>query len=314
VAAQVKVELERDGRADRATAVVLRALLGVIEANLDGAVADLDSEYLHDLRVGVRRSRTVQRQLRRVFEPASLHNFRKEFRWLQRVTGQTRDLDVQLEDFAGLAAVVPPDLRPDLDELLRALRDRRDRAHREMVRELRSDRVTELLSGWPKYVDALEASPARHRPHAARPIARVAGRRIRRVYHETVRMGNELGPGSPAEHYHELRKRGKELRYLLELFGKPLFPGEVVEPTTRALKGVQDVLGRHQDREVQVAALHELADPSRAHGAPAANPALIQLLVARLEGDKLAARAAFARRFAPLADRQQRETVKQVFR
>ena len=72
-------------------------------------------------------------------------------------------------------------------------------------------------------------------------------------------MGGAIDDASPAEDYHELRKKGKELRYLLELFGAPLYPAEVVKPMIRTLKGLQDVLGRHQDREVQVAPLRSLA-------------------------------------------------------
>ena len=34
---------------------VLRAQLGIIEANLAGALADTDTEFLHDFRVAVRR-------------------------------------------------------------------------------------------------------------------------------------------------------------------------------------------------------------------------------------------------------------------
>ena len=67
--------------------------------------------------------------------------------------------------------------------------------------------------------------------------------------------GGRINEASPAEEYHELRKKGKELRYLLELFGAPLYPSDVVDPLVKALKGLQDVLGRHQDREVQVALL-----------------------------------------------------------
>ena len=61
---KVEVRLERGARADAAAAAVLEALLEVIEANMDGAIADLDTEFLHDLRVSVRRTRAVQRELR----------------------------------------------------------------------------------------------------------------------------------------------------------------------------------------------------------------------------------------------------------
>ncbi len=38
-------------------------LLEVMEANLEGTIADIDREFLHDFRVAVRRSRAVQREL-----------------------------------------------------------------------------------------------------------------------------------------------------------------------------------------------------------------------------------------------------------
>ena len=155
----------------------------------------------------------------------------------------------------------------------------------------------------------MERPPSKGRPDAGRPIDELAGRRIRRVYRKTVRIGSGITPGSPPEQYHELRKLGKELRYLLELFGAPLYPAEVVKPMIKSLKGFQDVLGRHQDREVQTEALRQVAEVE-----PPANPALVILLIARLDGDKLASRAAFGERFARFAEPQQRKTVKKIFR
>ncbi len=103
VSSKVDIELTAQERGDVAASVVLRRLLEVIEANLPGTLGDIDSEFLHDLRVAVRRSRAVQRELRGVFPPSELAHFRAEFRWLQRATGTARDIDVccwSLEDFA----------------------------------------------------------------------------------------------------------------------------------------------------------------------------------------------------------------------
>ena len=88
----------------------------------------------------------------------------------------------------------------------------------------------------------------------------VAGKRIRKVYKQIVTMGRAIERSSPAEDYHELRKKGKELRYLLELFGVKLFDEEAVTPFVKSLKGLQDLLGRHQDREVQIAMLRSSAE------------------------------------------------------
>jgi CHAD domain-containing protein len=128
-----------------------------------------------------------------------------------------------------------------------------------------------------------------------------------------VRMGDAIDDASPAEDYHELRKKGKELRYLLELFGSSLFDAEVVKPMIRTLKGLQDVLGRHQDREVQVALLRSLA-PEVAKADRGAE-ALMSLgaLIARLAEDERAARNEFAGSFAEFASKEQRHLVKETF-
>ena len=94
------------------------------------------------------------------------------------------------------------------------------------------------------------ADDTEDRPRAALPIEAVAADRIRKVYRRMVRDGDRIDDDSPDEDLHELRKRGKELRYLLELFGS-LFPDDVVKPTVKALKDLQDVLGHFQDRSVQ---------------------------------------------------------------
>jgi CHAD domain-containing protein len=311
--AKVEVPLRFDQRADGAAAAVLRALLEVIEANLKGTIDDLDSEFLHDLRVSVRRSRAVQRELRRVFPPDRLAHFRAEFRWLQQETGDARDLDVHVLEFDSMRALVPEIMRDDLDPLLEVLRSRRVQARRRMVRALQSERCTRLLSAWGTFLGGLEAADEGERPDAARPIGAVAGERIGKVYRQMVRMGSAIDDSSPAEDYHELRKKGKELRYLLELFGAPLYPGDVVKPMIRTLKGLQDVLGRHQDREVQVALLRSLGHEV-GQGA-SSEPALMAIgaLVAHLAEDERAARGEFAGRFAEFAGKEQRRLVKATF-
>ena len=310
---KVGLPLEPGERSDAAAAVVLRGMLEVIEANLDGTIADIDTEFLHDLRVSVRRSRSVQRELKRVFPPDELAHYRVEFRWLQQATGDVRDLDVYVLEFDSMRALVPTGMRDDLDPLLRVLWARRTAARRKMVRALRSKRTVSLLADWESFLDGLEGMPVDERPDATRPIGDVSGERIRKVYRRMLKMGGAIDESSPAEAYHELRKKGKELRYLLELFGVPLFAEEVVKPMIKTLKALQDVLGRHQDREVQVALLRSLGpEVGEASDGDAALMA-VGALVARLGEDERAARGEFAGRFAEFASKEQRRLVKETF-
>jgi CHAD domain-containing protein len=311
--AKIRVTLDPGQRADSAATIVLRALLEVIEANLDGTARDIDIEFLHDLRVSVRRSRTVLRQLKHVFPPSVLAGFASEFRWLQRATGDARDLDVYVLEFDSLRARAPESMRADLEPLLRSLRRRRTEAHREMGDALGSRRAVNLLADWGSFLEELVELPDTDRSAARTPIGELAGRRIAKVYEQMVKRGRAIDSSSPPDAYHELRKKGKELRYLLELFGVPLFAKEAVTPMIKALKALQDLLGRHQDREIQIALLRGLSDEvSRADGGGAALMAM-GVLVERLRADEQAARTEFAARFDAFSAKSQRKLVRETF-
>ena len=313
VSSKVDVAIAPDQRSDSAAAAILRRLVEVMESNLPGTIADTDAEFLHDYRVAVRRSRAVMRELKGVFPPEHLARFRVELRWLQQITGPSRDLDVYVLDFDQLRSRLREPTRSDLEPLLRVLRDRRVIAHREMVRALRSDRAGDLREQWPAFLGGLVMLPPEGRPDAARPIGEVAGRRIDKVYRRMVKMGGAIDDSSPPEALHELRKKGKELRYLLELFGLPLHPGDVVKPLVRALKTLQDTLGRHQDREVQIATLRSFRDEVATLRGGAGALMAMGILIEHLAEDERAARAEFAQRFASFASPSQRALVRETF-
>ena len=121
VKAKVDVPLAYDQRADAAATAVLRRLLDVIGENTDGAISGEDPEHLHQLRIAVRRSRTVQRQLHAGLPAGGAARLSREFRWLQQATGPARDLDVYLEDLDALRAMLPEAMRGDLDPLVPVL-------------------------------------------------------------------------------------------------------------------------------------------------------------------------------------------------
>jgi CHAD domain-containing protein len=311
--AKVDVPLAYDQRADAAAAAVLRRLLTVITDNIEGSISGEDDEYLHQLRIAVRRSRTVQRQLAGVFEPRELPGFRSELRWLQQATGQARDLDVYVHGLDSLRDLLPREIRADLAPLAPVLVHSRLAARAEMTRALMSVRTTDLLEDWDRLLESLVELPVEGRPSARRPIGELAGERIRKVYKRIVRMGRAIDESSSAADYHDLRKKGKELRYLLELFGVRLFGEDTVGPMVKTLKAFQDVLGRHQDREVQMAMLRGTADEVATLRGGAAACMAMGVLVDRLQADERAARAEFGERFAELASAEQRALVSRTF-
>ena len=308
---KVRVDLRPDQRTDRAAVAVLCDLAGMVEANLPGTLADYDTEFLHDLRVAVRRSRSVLRELKAAFPPGPLATQRDALRWIQAVTGPTRDLDVQLLDWDHLVSGIPVERHAALAPVRAMLVRHRAVAFRALRRELRGPAYRQAWDGYRAFL-AGDLGSARERPDAKQPIVDVSGRRIRKVYRRMLAMGAAIDATSPATHLHELRKRGKELRYLLELFGG-LWPRAVVKPMVRSLKELQDMLGIHQDREVQASYLRGMAgELASSTGGPAALLAL-GVLVDRLDAEQHEARDAFAERFAAFAAPDQQALVAKVF-
>jgi CHAD domain-containing protein len=305
MSSKVVLAFAPDLRADRAAAALALRLVEVVEANLPGTLGDIDPEFLHDLRVAVRRTRALQRELRRVFPSERLAHFRGELRWLQQVTGPSRDLDVSLVEFGGAAG-------PRLEPLRAVLAAHRVDERAAMVRALRSARARRLLQEWPAFVTGVADAPAAGREDALRPIVAVAGERIARVYEGLTRMGAAIDDASPPVALHDLRKKGKELRYLLEFFAG-LFGDDVVGPLVSSLKALQDTLGRFQDREVQAALLHALSNEVAAREGGGQALMAMGVLAERLDEDRARARSEFAERFATFADRRRRAAMREAF-
>lgn len=302
---KLAVDLDPRQPAEDAVGVIYRSLLATMQANEDGVSADLDTEFLHDFRVAVRRTRSALKELRDVLPAKAQGRFRREFKWLGDITTPTRDLDVYLltfPDFQASASASAADLAP-LHALL--LREQR-RTHAELARALRSKRYGRLIEEWERLID-VEAATEGWGPAAGTPIGVLADDRIRKVGRRVFRSGSAITADSPAEGLHDLRKRCKELRYLLEFFGG-FYDPDTAEGLIGALKGLQDNLGEFQDSAVQHHAIDGFAEALLADGsAPAATLLALGRLGGALEERQERARVDFADRFAAFAEPANRE-------
>jgi len=299
--------------AGAAAAVILLRLLDTVDANVAGVLADTDTEFLHDLRVSVRRSRSALKLFGdslTSLADGELAFFAAEFKWVGDLTTPTRDLDVHLLGFEetarGLAAAKPDDLEP-----FRAyLEQRRRKEFRALARGLRSDRFTGLATQWRARLVAVAqgaAPPAKGpRSRSARAHHETAGllamERTRTTFARVAKRGAAITRDSPAESLHDLRKRCKELRYALEFFA-PLHDPAGYGKVVTDLKRLQDCLGEFQDTEVQIGEIRALAAAMLAAGeAPAVTLLAMGEVTAGLAARQRAARADFERRFAAFAD------------
>jgi len=295
--------------APRAVATILLALLDALEVNVDGVLRDTDTEFLHDLRVAVRRTRAAIKLIGDALglPSADYDRFAAEFKWLGDQTTPVRDLDVHLLDFDVMASRLRAAKEDDLVPFRTFLQGRRAREFRALARCLRSQRFTELTTGWRATLTAIRGKgrrPGREEPLAA---GRLAVERTSQAFRKVSRRGAAITADSPPESLHDLRKRCKELRYVLEFFS-PLHDKAAYFAVIGDLKKLQDCLGDFQDNEVQIDEIRALAGAMLAAGpvfgggtVPVGTLLAMGELTAGLAASQQAARAAFESRFAGFA-------------
>ncbi len=233
---------------------VMRQQFATFLAHEPGARIGEDPEELHDMRVASRRLRVAIKVFGEAL-PVRLRRMEAEMKWAATVLGEARDLDVQLEQLETWISEADPEDREPLGELRVVLEDRLEKARRAMLRALDSKRYTRL-------VESLELSlrrgPSPRSKAAGWPVLAVAPDLVQARYHKVRKAGDRITEDSSAGDYHDLRKKGKRLRYALEFLSGVY--GKAVQELISPLKAMQDVLGDHQDAVVAIAHLRELSD------------------------------------------------------
>jgi CHAD domain-containing protein len=297
---KLRLNLEPDQPSEVALRSILKRLFANIRANVAGVVDDIDIEFLHDLRVATRRTRSALTQLKGVLPRDQVDRFLPDFKWLGTLTGPCRDLDVYLLEMETYRRLLPEHVE-ELKPLERAIERSRQIAHREVCAGLGSQRFADLIDRWGRFLDGPTPDEARPK-HALQPVGPVASARIIKAYRRMVRKGSGLGDGPPAEALHRLRIDAKKLRYLLEFF-RSLYPGKRMVPLIGELKDLQDILGGFNDMDVQQAGLVRFADTLSDTDGRETRATLIAMgrLAAALEHRQKEFQRAFAGRFEVFA-------------
>jgi CHAD domain-containing protein len=310
---KINVRLSPGAPCEEAVRKVLARLVEIMAANYDGTVADVDTEFLHDFRVAVRRTRSMLGQMQASIPIATLKQFRPEFDWLGGVTGPTRDLDVYLLKFDDYIAPLDKTVRRDLAPLRKHILRRQHQEQLNLAHAISAKRYQRLITDWEKALCSAWKSGAQSW-RGGEPAEAVAGQRILKILKRALRQGKALTDGSPASAVHELRITCKKLRYMMEFF-KSLYPPAEIDELTGALKELQDNLGDFQDYEVHRAELYKFAEEMALSKTvrPCTLLAIGQLAES-LAGRQRLARADLGRRFAEFAAKKNFARFRDLFK
>jgi CHAD domain-containing protein len=285
---------------------LLQAELEIIQTNAPYIPQDIDTEFLHDFRVALRRTRSAISQFKDVLPAAAVARFRADLKTAAQWTNELRDLDVYLLAEPTYQAMLPDFMQPDMAPLFAYLRRKRKKALRTAVAALRSPAYQQIMADWEAF---LHITPQDAQATSILPLAQ---QRIYKRYRRIIKQGQHiLLTGGEAE-MHALRIECKKLRYLLEFFAT-LFPPENMALLIGQLKTLQTNLGNINDLHVQEATLLRLANELPL---PESRSTLLAMgaLVAHLHQQRAQARELFTAAFTQFAIPQNRQLLRQLFK
>jgi triphosphatase len=275
--------------------LIWRQQLAQLLLNEAGVRADDDIEYVHAMRVAVRRIRTALRFFGRFFRPKIIRPFRRALQTTGRLLGTVRDRDVALARLAKHGRQVENGQPNAFESFGKEWREEREQAFRELIAWLDSDDYRRFISRFARFcaqsgkglrrVDRKDAGA--QRPHQVRhvlPVVIIKRYSQVRAFESLFGAGQSLSP----QMLHELRIQCKFLRYILE-FAQPLLGAGAARFIT-LLKELQDQLGTLNDAVVSQSLLAEKGTPE-ATAAAESYHASQQVVIDQLQLDVAAALA-----------------------
>lgn len=216
-------------------------------ANEQAAREGHDPEGIHQVRVALRRLRSVLALFRSVLPSDSAQRLGEELRWLQRETSPARDLDVFLADL----------LRPVHEAMpqetgLDALQARAETARRASYEQVRAAfataRYTALLLEVSRFAETrgwLAGLGVETQERLNEPALKFANGVLAERHRKAMKRGRGFAKLT-LDDRHRFRIGLKKLRYAADSF-RSLYPGKPTADYIKRLARLQDLLGHLTD-------------------------------------------------------------------
>ncbi|MEI6515540.1 MAG: CHAD domain-containing protein [bacterium] len=257
--------------------------------HVPGTRLGVDPTCLHDMRVSIRRLRTVLMLFRGALPPRTSEKLAHELKWLGRSLGAVRDLDVHLQECRVMRLQRSgTSHHPAAGICRQEMNRRRKLAYDALCRDLRNPRFKVLKITCRDLIRKSNRPVATGSPDVIRAGARQMGGKLGQI----LTAGREIVPDTPDKALHRLRIHCKHLRYLCEIladvYGKP------IAKMARRLAGLQDVLGRHHDAVMAQAMIERVMAEIAAAPDGATMVSALGGCVANWRQEQFIRRAAFA--------------------
>ena len=257
----VKSTLPETGKLDSLSEVlqmVIWACVAHFQGNLNGMMVGADCEYLHQLRVAIRRLRVVLLMAEKMRADDELAALRIILAELGSSLGRIREWDVFIAgNILPAQAIIEGELGQQSFNVLLAHCELQRADCYAVLRE-QSHEIQRLLLRLAHWMHG-----SYWQETSAISLNEFASHRLQRLARSYQKAAQELDALDMAQ-LHALRIKAKKLRYSAEFFAG-LYPGKVTKPYLAALSEVQEQLGNLNDIRVAVRLLDEFVDRLSEH-------------------------------------------------
>jgi len=227
---------------------IIATILTIAESNRAGIMADLDTEFLHDYRICLRKARSLLGLVKNVYPAGETERFRNQLGELARATNRLRDLDVYALTYYDHLENLPTPLHKGLARIFSRFSAERKREQRRISTHLQDHAGSSPLND----IIAEISNVSGHADSAAafQQIGPLVFKGILKRYRKIKAIAETITPETSDETLHQLRIACKKLRYLMEFFNE-LFPPDESQLLQRQLRRLQGALGDFNDSSVQ---------------------------------------------------------------
>lgn len=246
---KINIKLQIKMSACEATKTILSSLFYTMERNQKGIINDIDTEFLHDYRVAIRRIRSVFGQFKNVFKQEIYSKAKNDFSQLGRRTNRMRDIDVYLLRKTEYQDMLPDDMKKDINPFFTTMVKERKIELKKLGQYFNSEEYKNIINHWDKFIkeSLADVYQGLESGNSVLPFAKGI---IWKRYKKVIKLGTRITQSSPDVLLHQLRIECKKLRYPLEFFSS-LFAKEEINYLINHLKILQDNLGDLNDLSIQ---------------------------------------------------------------
>jgi CHAD domain-containing protein len=157
VAKAADIEVRPDEPYAHAAARIVRVRADELFEQAEGVLDTSDIERVHDMRVASRRLRAVLEVFAPCFPRGPYRGVLRDVKMVADALGERRDPDVHLAAMEKLAAELPPELQPGIEELAERQRERQAVGNEVLAPTLEDIERTDLRGRLHALADAAEA-------------------------------------------------------------------------------------------------------------------------------------------------------------